>query len=179
MDVGGGGRRTKLRVVLIGNFGVGKTSLLRQYLDRTFSSTPSNTIQEDERETTITIDSYICDVIVTDTAGQEQFRSFTSSYFRDKHGALAVFDVSNPQTLIDLEHWIREIRKWDEHTDIIVVGNKIDLEPRKVSTREGEEFAQSIKVLIIPAFCVGWGYVFEFKVVLHVNLTPSPQGPLH
>lgn len=143
------GRRVTLRVVLVGNFGVGKTSLLRQYLDRTFSEVPSNTMQEDERETSVTVDGRVCDLIVTDTAGQEQFRSFTSSYFRDKHGALAVFDVSDPVSLVDLAHWIREIRKWDANTDIVVVGNKMDLESRKVSTREGEEFASSMNAVYV------------------------------
>jgi small GTP-binding protein len=82
---------------------------------------------------------------MTDTAGQEQFRSFTSSYFRDKHGALVVFDVSNRASFADLAHWVEEIRKWDENTQLVVVGNKMDLVERKVSLREAEEFAQSVR----------------------------------
>ncbi len=138
-------RRLRMRLVLIGDFGVGKTSLMRQYLDRTFLEAPSNTLQEDERETTYTApDSTICDVSLMDTAGQEQFRSFTSSFLRDKHGALAVYDVNNLASFRNLAHWIQEIRKWDEHTQIVVVGNKIDLSDRQVTIREAEEFTHSV-----------------------------------
>jgi GTPase SAR1 family protein len=52
----------RLRLVLVGNFGVGKSSLLRQYLDRSFVDAPSNTVQEDERETTFAVDGEVCEV---------------------------------------------------------------------------------------------------------------------
>ena len=82
--------------------------------------------------------------MITDTAGQEQFRSFTSSYFRDKDGYVVVFDVCNSKSFENLSHWIKEIRAWDESYQICVVGNKIDLEKRVVSTREAEEFVGSL-----------------------------------
>jgi small GTP-binding protein len=81
---------------------------------------------------------------ITDTAGQEQFRSFTSSYFRDKDGYVVVFDVASTKSFENLSHWVKEIRAWDEAFQICVVGNKIDLEKRVISTREAEEFVGSL-----------------------------------
>lgn len=169
-------RRMRLKLVLIGDYGVGKSSLMRQYLDRTFLEAGSHTgPQEDERVTSVDVEGETCDVWLTDTAGQEQFRryflgvsrrslpppaadrprsflaphhSFTSSYLRDKDGALAVFDVCNRASFESLAHWVGEIYKWEQNTVVVLVGNKIDLaEERKVTTREAEDFAKSVRAV--------------------------------
>ena len=74
--------------------------------------------------------------------GQEQFRSFTSSYFRDKDGYVVVFSVTDAQSLQNVAHWVKEIRGWDESYQVVVVANKIDVEDkeRAVTTKEAEEF---------------------------------------
>ena len=85
------------------------------------------------------------DLLITDTAGQEQFRSFTSSYFRDKDGFLVVYDVTNRESFQNVAHWVKEIRAWDEGSHICLTGNKIDAdEERQISTQEGEELAAQL-----------------------------------
>ncbi len=155
--------RKKLRVVLLGDFRVGKTSLLRQFVDHKFVEQPSNTpVLEDERTAVLKMGGREVQLLLTDTAGkrgrktwgrvatdvaslgQEQFRSFTSSYFRDKDGYLVVFSVGDAASFGNLQHWIQEIRGWDESYRICVVGNKIDLEERAVTTREAEDFVATL-----------------------------------
>jgi small GTP-binding protein len=156
--------RRKLRLVLLGDFKVGKTSLLRQFLDRKFVEQPSNTQLEDERTTVLKLGGggevellltdtagsacSLCQVAffadAADPAGQEQFRSFTSSYFRDKDGYVVVFSVTDAASFRNLSHWMKEIRGWDEACRVCVVGNKIDCEERAVSTREAEEYVASL-----------------------------------
>jgi small GTP-binding protein len=62
-------RKKAVRIVLLGDFGVGKTSLFRQFLDRKFVDGPSNTIVEDERMKTIKVNDKEIDLLITDTAG--------------------------------------------------------------------------------------------------------------
>ena len=74
-----------IRVVLLGDFGVGKTSLFRQFLDRKFQEVPSNTMVEDERMTCLKVGDQDVDLLITDTAGREKrkggFFFFFFSFF--------------------------------------------------------------------------------------------------
>merc|ERR1712146_398550 len=77
-------------------------------------------------------------------AGQERFRTITTSYFRGAQGILLVYDVADRSTFNSIRNWIAQIQ---QHADInvnkILVGNKCDAESRKVSTEEGEKLARS------------------------------------
>lgn len=137
-------RRTRVRVVLLGDFRVGKTSLVRQFLDHRFSEAPSNTVTEDERTSLLTVGGSEVELLLTDTAGQEQFRSFTSSYFREKDGFVVVFSVADAASFRNVAHWVTEIRAWDEQYRLVLVGNKIDVEDRVVSTREAEDLCKTL-----------------------------------
>ena len=68
--------RKKLRVVLLGDYRVGKTSLMRQFLDHKFVEVPSNTVLEDERATMIRVGEHEVELLLTDTAGKEKAFSF-------------------------------------------------------------------------------------------------------
>lgn len=77
------------------------------------------------------------------TAGQERYRAITSAYYRGAVGALLVYDITKPQTFVNSERWLRELR---EHADddivIMLVGNKSDLKHvRAVGTEEAISFS--------------------------------------
>jgi Ras-related protein Rab-2A len=86
-----------------------------------------------------------------DTAGQESFRSITSSYYRGAHAALLVYDVTRRNTFDYLEGWLLETRQHsDANIVVILVGNKVDLEHmRVVSTEEGAQFAEQHELIFI------------------------------
>jgi Ras-related protein Rab-1A len=80
---------------------------------------------------------------IWDTAGQERFRTITSSYYRGAHGIIIVYDVTDRQSFLDVEHWLKEIDKYaNANVNKLLVGNKSDLQSKKVVTyEEAKEFA--------------------------------------
>ena len=88
---------------------------------------------------------------VWDTAGQEKFRSLTSSYYRGTHGIVLVYDVTNRGSFDHVQDWLNEISTYCGEDDcvLLLVGNKIDLESREVSTAEGEAYARAKGMVFI------------------------------
>jgi Ras-related protein Rab-18 len=135
----------KIQLLIIGNSSVGKTSLLVRYTTNNFNSNHIATLgidyyTKDEK----IIDKFIR-VKIWDTAGQERYKSLAYSFFRNAHGLILVYDVSNRESFEDLKSWINNIQSnlMNNEVNIIkmIVGNKIDLE-RVVMKEEGEKFAQ-------------------------------------
>lgn len=88
-----------------------------------------------------------------DTAGQERFRTLTPSYYRDGQGAILMFDVTDRETFVKLETWLSELNTYCNKANIVkmVVGNKIDLDERQVSTEEGLKFARRHQTLYVES----------------------------
>jgi small GTP-binding protein len=131
-------------VVLIGDSGVGKSNLLMRFTKNEFNSDSKATIGVEFGQRSITIDDKVIKAQLWDTAGQERYRAITSSYYRGSVGALLVYDITKPQTFINVERWLDELM---EHADndivIMLVGNKSDLKHvRAVSTEEAISFAE-------------------------------------
>ncbi|KAG6856620.1 hypothetical protein H0H87_002370 [Tephrocybe sp. NHM501043] len=127
------------KLLLIGNSSVGKSSLLLRFSDEQW-------LPEDESSATIGVD-------FRDTAGQERFRTITSSYYRGAQGIILVYDVSNRESFDALPRWYSELETYVSSSVVkILVGNKVDKEfSRQVPTEEGEAFAKRMKSLFIEA----------------------------
>lgn len=124
-----------------------------------FSVKPNSTDPTDKKKIKLTI---------WDTAGQEKFRSLTSSYYRGAQGVILVYDVTRPETFKDLkEIWLKELEIYADLDDLIlmVVGNKIDLQAeRQVSTEEGAQLAKELSALFMESSAktkVGIKAIFE------------------
>ncbi|KAG0418284.1 Ras-related protein Rab-35 [Dictyocoela roeselum] len=114
------------KIVLIGDSGVGKTSLLSRYTENTFLSNYISTIGVDFKIKTIELDQKTIKLQIWDTAGQERFRTITSGYYRGSHAIFIVFDYENPESLGNISTWVAEIRKHTDSTLLVVLGNKVD-----------------------------------------------------
>ncbi|KAJ6229936.1 ras-related protein rab-2a [Anaeramoeba flamelloides] len=132
------------KFVLIGDSAVGKSCLLLQFTDQRFQATHDLTIGVEFGSRVIEVDGVSIKLKIWDTAGQETFRSITRSYYRGAASAILVYDVTRRDTFNQLENWIEDARQnASENTQIIIVGNKIDLEnKREVSEEEGRKFAE-------------------------------------
>jgi len=88
---------------------------------------------------------------IWDTAGQEKFRSLTSSYYRGTHGIILVYDITKRETFQHLEEWLEEIQLYCSNKDAVklLVGNKADKEERQVSREEAIAFARSKEMVFI------------------------------
>lgn len=144
---------TALKILIIGESGVGKSSLLLRFTDDNFDPDQALTIGVDFKTKKITIDDNTVKLAIWDTAGQERFRTLTPSYYRDAQGAILVYDVSNKQTFAKLETWLDELDTYATKNNIVkmVVGNKIDKEKREVSREEGMKFARRHQTLFIES----------------------------
>eukprot|EP00466_Bigelowiella_natans_P015533 jgi/Bigna1/51880/estExt_Genewise1Plus.C_40013 len=130
------------KIVLIGDSGVGKTSLLSRYVDDVFSTSFVSTIGVDFKAKAVKVKGRNLKLMIWDTAGQERFRTITSSYYRGARGIMVVYDVTVPSSFDRVTKWIEEACKFVDGVAFAIVGNKADLD-RKVSTEEGKELAQN------------------------------------
>lgn len=135
----------KIKLILVGNSGVGKTSLLSRYIEEEFIPNKSCTICADYKIKSIKIDTLTyAQITIWDTCGQEKYKSLTKQYFKDVNGIILMFDVCNKRSFEDLDEWLNEIKKNSVNQDasIILVGNKIDLNNRNISLEDGSKFAK-------------------------------------
>jgi small GTP-binding protein len=140
-----------LKIVLIGDSGVGKTNLLARFTRDQFNPDSKSTIGVEFATKTLEIESKTVKAQIWDTAGQERYRAITSAYYRGAIGALLIYDVSASLTFQSLSRWLQELREnADSNIVVMLVGNKCDLqELRAVSTEEGVGFARSECLLFI------------------------------
>ena len=87
-------------------------------------------------------DNYIIKLLIWDTAGQERFRSITKTYIRDACCIILVYDISNKNSFLNLDDWLKFLKKNKNKDSIVVlVGNKNDSENRYITFEEGQSFA--------------------------------------
>jgi Ras-related protein Rab-11A len=142
-----------IKLILIGDSGVGKTNLLTRFVSDEFNHDSRTTIGVDFRTKTIQWNDRIVKVQIWDTAGQERYRSVTSTYYRGVMGALVVYDITSAQSFQSISKWLRELRSnSDERLVIMLIGNKVDEETQRcVSAKDGEALARSEELLFAEA----------------------------
>ncbi|KAH9939637.1 ras-domain-containing protein [Epithele typhae] len=144
-----------VKLLLIGNSSVGKSSLLLRFSDEQW-------LPEDESSATIGVDFRVhkmevkgkkVKLSIWDTAGQERFRTITSSYYRGAQGVILVYDVANKESFDALPKWFAELETYVSSAVVkIIVGNKVDKEfSRQVPASEGQAFATRMGALFVEA----------------------------
>ncbi|PFH34266.1 Rab18/RabC-family small GTPase [Besnoitia besnoiti] len=166
-----------LKLLLIGDSGVGKSSLLLRFTEDVFNDKQLSTIGVDFKVKHMTVGDTRLKLAIWDTAGQERFRTLTSSYYRGAQGIIMVYDVSNRQSFLDLQSWLDEVYRYSTNGDAIVmlVANKIDKRTVEVERREGEAFAYQKGMLFVETSAKtrqGVQHAFE-ELVQKILDTPS------
>ena len=131
-------------ICLLGEAGVGKTSLLTRFCDNSFKERYNNTIGVDFRVITLKCKNIISKIHIWDTAGQERFRSLALNYINNSQGFIFVYDITNRESFNNVENWVNlALEKNNKNICNFLVGNKTDKEAeRKVSVKEGEILAK-------------------------------------
>ena len=136
-----------LKCIIIGDSGVGKSSITKRLVENSFSETTQSTVGVEYDFTNITVNGKSENLYIWDTAGQEKFRSIARAYYRNASCALLVFDMTNKETFNNINTWLSDVNSLCENVSIILVGNKSDLaSDRAVSTEEAQSFADLNKI---------------------------------
>ena len=132
------------KMIVIGDAGVGKSCLTAKATKYMFEETYSATVGFEFMVFNVKINDTIVKLQIWDTCGQELYRSLITNFYRNASLAIIVYEVTSLDSFNNVEMWLRELRTHSSpNIKIILVGNKIDLaERRKVTTKQGEEFAK-------------------------------------
>ena len=135
----------KFNIITIGNGHVGKTSLIIRFCEDTFSLNYLETVGIDTKFKKVkSKDGVEIKIQITDTAGQERFKSLSPLYFKKVDGILFVYDITDEESFKGLDNWILTTKNEAENKRYfsIIIGNKSDLEEKRaVSSEKGKEFA--------------------------------------
>ncbi|KAJ9184362.1 hypothetical protein P3X46_004094 [Hevea brasiliensis] len=134
----GSGFDLSFRILLIGDSGVGKSSLLVSFISSSVEDL-SPTIGVDFKVKQLMVGGKRLKLTIWDTAGQERFRTLTSSYYRNAQGIILVYDVTRRETFTNLSDvWAKEVDLHCTNKDCVkmLVGNKVDIESEGVVRRE-------------------------------------------
>jgi len=138
------------KIVVIGDCGIGKTSLVQRFKSGGFTDRYTNTIGVDFAMKTVIVDGKRVKLQIWDTAGQERFRTITQSYYRSANGVVLVYDVTKRSSFLNLQRWIDEVRRFTANVTWILIGNKCDMESlREVERAEAVAMAEVIPEILL------------------------------
>ena len=137
----------EVKICLLGDVNVGKTSIASRFCKNSFNENYINTIGGAYQQQNVVLNNGTkMKLHIWDTSGQDRFRSMTNLYYRDAQVAILTYDVTNEQSLESLNYWLNELNDKVEIDNMILclAGNKNDVEASKktVPTSKGKAFAE-------------------------------------
>ena len=173
----------KYKVVLLGESGVGKSSLVLRLVKDEWIPNQHSTVGASFFRYTATVDDLTVNFDIWDTAGQERYKSLASMYYRGAAAALVVYDITSLDSFDRAKYWIRELMANSPETIITLVGNKCDLEEqRRVSREDAKKYADECGLLHFEASAKDGTRVQAVfqeaarKLALSKSATPVPAG---
>ncbi|KAH0790002.1 Ras-related protein SEC4 [Histomonas meleagridis] len=141
-----------LKVVFVGDSGVGKTAIAQRFVNGVFNPQTAATVGVGILKKEVIVNGKTVQLNLWDTAGQEEFRALTTNYYRDASIVIIVFAVGNcapdrnisPSSFESVREWYAQVTKANEKALICLVGNMSDLSERKVTYDQGEELADEL-----------------------------------
>ncbi|KAL7711885.1 Rab family GTPase [Entamoeba marina] len=153
----------QLKIVVIGDAFVGKTSLTTRYVDNVFDPNERFTVGVEVKKKTIVINEEEVGINFYDTAGQEKYRCISDIYYRGAHGCIIVYDITRRVTFDSIDRWFNEMKGViQENIPILIVGNKSDnQQQREVLVEQGSNLAKEIGAFFIETSCLKGNNVKE------------------
>ncbi|XP_065910499.1 ras-related protein rab7-like [Dysidea avara] len=141
-------RKVMLKIMLLGDSKVGKTSLMNQFVSKKFIEMYKASIGADFLTKEVMVDDKLVTMQIWDTTGNARFQSLQQAFYRGSDCCVLVFDVTNNSSFCTLHKWRDEFLKHAKPSDpdnfpFVVLGNKIDLEDRQVSIVQAVNWCES------------------------------------
>lgn len=141
-----------MKILLIGDSGVGKSCLLVRFVEDKFSPSFITTIGIDFKIKTVDINGKKIKLQLWDTAGQERFRTITTAYYRGAMGIILVYDVTDERTFANVKQWFKTVSDHaNDDAQLLLVGNKSDMDTRLVSFEQGESLAKELGIPFVES----------------------------
>ena len=133
----------KVKFIVVGNQAVGKTNLIHCFATGDFKADYAITLGIDYLTSKVQIDNKNFQLELWDTAGSEKFRSITKGYYKNSTCAIIVYDITEEKSFQDVILWLEDCKKYtNKNIQLILVGNKIDLNfNRVITTEQGKQLA--------------------------------------
>ncbi|CAH9106070.1 unnamed protein product [Cuscuta europaea] len=140
----GGHQNVNAKLVLLGDMGAGKSSLVLRFVKGQFLEFQESTIGAAFFSSTLSVDNTTVKFEIWDTAGQERYHSLAPMYYRGAAAAIIVFDISNLESFDRAKKWVKELQKQGNPKMVMALaGNKADMEDkRKVTAEEAKVYAE-------------------------------------
>jgi small GTP-binding protein len=134
-----------VKIVMVGDSGVGKSSLVLRWIANSFDPNSISTVGFATSQKLVISGDKLVEVTLWDTAGTDRFRSVSPAYYRSADGGILVYDISSAQSFTNLDRWLSDLREYASPNSVgILVGNKSDLhELRAVGEDEGLDFGKT------------------------------------
>ena len=132
-----------LKLLLLGDSSVGKTSILLNYINNKFDESSISTVGVDYMDKIIDYNKFKIKLQIWDTSGEEKFRTITKNFYRNADGLLVVFDLTRKETYDHVRGWINEAKENNDKIKLILIGNKLDLKDGRIVTIDvAKKFAE-------------------------------------
>ena len=137
-----------LKIVIIGNMGVGKTCIINRISTGRYDSQTQATIGVAFETKQIMIQNQMIQIQLWDTSGSERYRAITPHYYRGADGAFLVYDITDRNSFDSIHKWLNDIRNNSKSdTKICLLGNKLDKKnSRQIDVQEGHDFAMNERI---------------------------------
>ena len=140
-------KKPRVKLLILGDSGVGKSSILVRYTEQKFNHSHIATIGLDFKTKTLEIDGKKLEMQIWDTAGTEKFRVITRTYYQGSSGIIIAFDCSDQRSYDNVSKWLEQIRNnVQDEIPKILIACKIDRPDRKISRADGESLANTLKL---------------------------------
>ncbi|CAB1449332.1 unnamed protein product [Pleuronectes platessa] len=141
----------ELKVCLLGDTGVGKSSIVWRFVEDSFDPNINPTIGASFMTKTVQYQNELHKFLIWDTAGQERFRALAPMYYRGSAAAIIVYDITKEESFQTLKNWVKELRQHGPPNIVVAIaGNKCDLsDAREVPEREAKDYADSIHAIFV------------------------------
>jgi len=137
-----------IKLLIIGESNVGKTCVIKRFVEDKFVKYHLSTIGVDYSSKMIHLYDQDFKLKIWDTAGQERYHNITPQFYKGADGIIICYSVDNEESFSKVEEWLKQIKSniQIEQVSLILIGNKCDIKDRIISKEKGEKFAEDLNI---------------------------------